>query len=91
MTFKKRKERNELKRKVLEDSDINYGETAKNIALSISKAKVLYKSLITKVHPDLFLNDKRIIAEGLSSKITSAKKDYQALIELEKEVMEFLK
>lgn len=90
-TNKKRKIRKELKRKVLLDSDNNYRENAKNILLSSTKSKKLYKTLIVLVHPDNYNNKKKIDAENLSSKITNAKKDYKTLIELEKEVKEFLK
>lgn len=73
------------------DSESDYTKTAKNIALSISKSKNLYKSLITEVHPDRFQDEKKLIAEQLSIKITNAKKNYKELISLKVEVDEFLK
>ena len=89
-TYKKRKAKKELKKRVLMDLDIDSSENAKNIALSISKSKKLYKELIVKVHPDKFLNEQKSEAEELSAKITSAKKNYSQLVELEKTVKYFL-
>jgi len=58
---------------------------------SISKAKKLYKALITRVHPDKFQNDKNEKANELASRITTAKRNYDELCKLEIEVGQFLK
>ena len=56
-----------------------------------SKGKKLYKDLITKAHPDRFLDDEsKNLANDLSSRITKSKLNYQELKELEVEVREFL-
>lgn len=91
ITYKKRKKRSEIRKKVLVDSERDYGKIAKNMAFSISKSKNLYKLLIAKVHPDRFQDEKKVIAEHLSRKINNAKKNYDELISLKVEVDEFLK
>lgn len=79
----KKNKKNKLRKKVLADGD-DYSTTAKNIALSMSKSKELYKSLITKVHPDRFPNDieKQKKAEQFSAMLTEAKRNYSQLIEI---------
>ena len=88
--FKKRKAKRDLKRRVLADGNSDYSGTAKNIALSISKSKQLYKDLIVKVHPDRFQDDLKEKATELSAKITKSKRNYDELLSLEIEVKTFL-
>jgi len=88
--YKKKKEKSDLKRRVLADGNSDYSGTAKNIALSISKSKQLYKDLIVKVHPDRFQDDRKEKATELSARITKAKRNYDELVGLEIEVKEFL-
>jgi len=83
--------RYKLRKRVLADNKNDYSDTARNIALSISKAKLLYKELIVKVHPDRFSGIKVEQANILSAKITESKRDYNALILLKEEVEKFLK
>jgi hypothetical protein len=90
ITNKKRKRKRELKMKIMADGENDYSKTAKNIAMSISKSKELYKILITKVHPDRFHDEKRDKATELSARITKAKKNYNQLLLLQDEVTEFL-
>lgn len=68
----------------------DYKSVAQNIALSISKSKDLYKSLIVKVHPDKFIEEKKEEATELSTRITMAKKNYEELTRLKIEVEQFL-
>jgi hypothetical protein len=85
------RKKSNLRKKVLADGTNDYGGTARNIANSISKSRILYKELITKVHPNNF-NDNRIeLATELSSKITKAKRNYEELEKLKIEVDEFIK
>jgi hypothetical protein len=88
LIYKKIK-KNKLRKRVLADGTDDYAATAKNIALSISQSKVLYKKLITKVHPDRFPNDleKQKRAEEISAMLTEAKRNYSKLVEIE-EVIE---
>jgi hypothetical protein len=90
--YKKRQKRIELRNKVLADGTSNYKDVAKNIALSISKSKIIYKELIVKVHPDnpKFQNENKEIANELSSRITKSKKNYDELVKLKTEVDNFL-
>ena len=88
--YKKNKRKRDLKRRVLADGNSDYSGTAKNISLSISKSKQLYKDLIVKVHPDRFQDDRKENATELSARITKAKRNYDELIGLEIEVKEFL-
>lgn len=90
LVYKKRKAKKELKKRILADGNPDYKDTAKNIALSISKSKQLYKELITKVHPDIFLDNRKERATELSSRITKSRRNYDELITLEIEVKEFL-
>lgn len=53
----------------------------------IFKAESLYKKLITKVHPDRFIDeDKKQLAEELSKEITKNKHSYSKLLDLEAQV-----
>ena len=90
IAYKKIKAKRHLRRRVLADGNSEYSETAKNIALSISKSKQLYKELIVKVHPDRFQDELKERATDLSARITKAKRNYDELITLEIEVKEFL-
>lgn len=85
-----RRKKSKLRKLVLEDSSDDYSNTAKNIANSISKSRQLYKELIIKIHPDRFLDDRKIKATELSARITKAKRNYNDLLELKIEVEEFL-
>jgi len=86
----KKVKRHKLRKRVLADNNNDYSDTARNIALSISKAKHLYKELIVKVHPDRFSGDEAEHANILSAKITESKRDYNALQSLKQEVDNFL-
>lgn len=92
---KKRRAKLILKRKILADIDSSYLDTAKNIAMSISKSRVLYKNLIAKVHPDKFFHHKDKIKNEkvaeLASRITKSKRNYDELCKIEIEVDKFLK
>ena len=79
-----------LRKKVLADGTDDYIGTAKNIANSISKSRKLYKELIVKVHPDRFLDERRLVATELSAKITTVKRNFDELSLLKIEVDKFL-
>ena len=85
-----RRKKSKLRKLVLEDSSNDYSITAKNIANSISKSRLLYKELITQIHPDRFLDDRKVKATELSARITKAKRNFDDLLELKIEVEEFL-
>jgi hypothetical protein len=89
LIIKKRK-KSILRKKVLADGTDDYIGAAKNIANSISKSRELYKELIVKIHPDRFLDERKIIATELSAKITKAKRNYNELNMLKIEVETFL-
>ncbi len=90
-TYKRRKNNRILKKQVLSDSNSDYSGIAKNIISGITNAKILYKKLITQIHPDKFQDHRNKKAHELASKITNAKRNYNELVKLEKEVQEFLK
>ena len=74
------------------NEEMNYKEIGKNIAYGISsKREELYKRLIVQIHPDRFTDDRKEAATELSQKITEAKHNYSELVEIEKQVTEFLK
>jgi hypothetical protein len=87
----KQRKKSILRKKVLADGTDDYKGAAKNIANSISKSRELYKELIVKIHPDRFLDERKIIATELSAKITKAKRNYDELNMLKIEVEAFLK
>lgn len=87
--LEKKRHRRDLRRKILSKSG-SYEEMADNITKSITKSRDLYKLLITKVHPDRFIDEKKTIATELSSRITENKKDYAELLKLKEEVDLFL-
>ena len=87
----KRKARKKLKERVLTDGITNYRETTNNLVNSISKSKQLYKQQIVRVHPDKFIDENKIKAEEISSRLTQHKRDYNSLQKIEKEIDEFLK
>ncbi|MDD5149854.1 MAG: hypothetical protein PHC28_05155 [Flavobacterium sp.] len=91
ITYKKRKIRKELKKRVLKDGTRDYKETAQNIVNSISKSKKLYKELIVKIHPDKIQTDKREKAQDISARLTQSKRNYSELSSLEIEINNFLK
>ncbi|WP_291399573.1 hypothetical protein [Daejeonella sp.] len=84
------RKKSNLRKKVLADGTNDYIRTAQNIANSISKSKALYKELIVKVHPDRFTHDKKEEATELAARITKAKRNYDALTLLKKDVEDFL-
>ena len=89
--IKKKKAKRELRNRVLADGNSDYKGTANDIAQGISgKTKQLYRELITQVHPDRFVDDRKIIADELAQRITRAKHNYSQLAEIEKEVKNFL-
>lgn len=90
LTNKKRRLRRSIRKKLSEKEGDNFKSIFKNMVFSISKSKELYKSLITKVHPDRFTDDRKIKAEEISARITKSKKNYDELIKLKIEVENFL-
>ncbi|GGD17714.1 hypothetical protein [Flavobacterium orientale] len=90
LTNKKRRLRRNIRKKLSEKEGDNFKSIFKNMVFSISKSKELYKSLITKVHPDRFTDDRKLKAEELSARITKFKKNYDELIKLKIEVENFL-
>jgi hypothetical protein len=80
-----------IRKALLEDVESDINETAKNIALSISKARPLYKTLIAKVHPDRFEEKYKEEATEISARITKAKRNYNDLLNLKNEVEAFIK
>jgi hypothetical protein len=88
--YKKNKVKRDLKRRILADGNPAYGDTAKNIALSISMSKKLYKELIVKVHPDRFQDELKVKATELSARITKSKRNHDELVTLQGEVENFL-
>jgi hypothetical protein len=90
LLFVKALKKNKLRKRVLSEGVSDYKSVAQNIALSISKSKDLYKSLIVKVHPDKFIEEKKEEATELSTRITMAKKNYEELTRLKIEVEQFL-
>lgn len=90
LTFKKRRLRRKIRNKLTAEEDNNFKNIFKNMVFSISKSKELYKSLISKVHPDRFTDDRKAKAEELSARITKFKKNYNELIKLKIEVENFL-
>lgn len=90
LTLKKRRLRRNIRKKLSQKEDNNFIHIFKNMAFSISKSKELYKSLITKVHPDRFTDERKIKAEELSARITKFKKNYDELLKLKVEVENFI-
>jgi hypothetical protein len=85
------KNRRALRKRVLADGNSDYKGTATDIANGINgNTRKLYKELITKIHPDRFLDDKKIIANELSQKITESKHNHSQLVELKNQVDKFL-
>lgn len=55
-------------------------KNAVNVVESFSKAKVLYKTLCKKCHPDRFVEEeKKLIAENLFKRVQHNRYDYEAL------------
>ena len=55
-------------------------KNAVNVVESFSKAKVLYKTLCKKCHPDRFVDaEKKLIAENLFKRVQHNRYDYEAL------------
>lgn len=66
------------------------GDESVNVVDSMAKAKRLYKSLSAKVHPDKH-PDHREQAEDLMQRITANKRNYQILLNIEREAKQILK
>lgn len=64
-------------------------DESKNVVDGMAKAKRLYKELTIKAHPDQN-PDKRVIAEDITSRLTSNKHNYIALLKLKSEIEEEL-
>ena len=60
-----------------------------NVVDSMAKARILYKELCIKVHPDKN-NEQREIAEDLMQRIVANRCNYAALLSLKQEVVEKL-
>jgi hypothetical protein len=69
---------------------IDYSAEGRNIALSITKCRVLHKQLAKAIHPDRFSEPEKQSADELMQKINASKYDYQQLIGLKIEVETFL-
>lgn len=80
--------KNELKKKVLEEGNIDFG----NIINSTFNAEALYKELIVICHPDRFTPDdeKVAMANELSMQITQNRHNYKRLVELRDEAKQKL-
>ena len=84
-------ERRKLRREILKDGNPDYKNTASNIIASMKMAKKLHKDLILKVHSDKIQDDsKKEKADELAAKVNLARRDYNRLVALEKEIEEFL-
>lgn len=75
--------KSELKRKVMAEGDLDFG----NIVNSAFNAESMYKELIMKCHPDRFAPDeaKMAIANELSMQITKNKQNIKRLEALRQE------
>ena len=75
--------KSDLKRKVLTEGDVDFGNTVN----SMFNAEPLYKELIVKCHPDRFAPDeaKMAIANELSMQITKNKQNIKRLETLRQE------
>ena len=72
--YKRNVAKKELKKVLEQDANVDLSENIKNIKNSISKSKVLYKSLIKKIHPDKFQEEEiKEKATLLSQRITKSK------------------
>ena len=87
--FIKQRKKSELRKKILSEK-ISYADTAENITKSITQSHKLYKELITKTHPDLYEEEKKVFATKISAEITKNKKNYNELLKLKLEVEDFL-
>lgn len=65
------------------------GNQSGNVVDGMVKARMLYKELAAKAHPDRN-PDRREEAENLMRRITASRFDYAALVALRKEVLEKL-
>ena len=83
--------RRKLRREILKDGNPDFKNTASNIIASMKMAKKLHKDLILKVHSDKIQDDsKKEKADELAAKVNLARRDYNGLVALEKEIEEFL-
>lgn len=60
-------------------------DQSRNVVDSMVKARMLYRELSAKAHPDKNL-DNREEAELLMQKVSANKHNYEALLQLEKEI-----
>jgi len=82
--------RRRIRKFMKEDGETDLNETFKNIALSMAKARSLYKKLIARVHPDRFEEQFKEEATELSTRITTFKRNYAELMKIQTEVDSFL-
>lgn len=75
-----------IRKEIMEDGHSDFGSAARNIALSISQAKALSKSLLVKIHPDRMPVSKIERATALAARISESKRNYEGLKALEIEV-----
>lgn len=63
-------------------------DEAINVVQSIAKAKMLYKSLCSKCHPDRFPNnpEKQRLAEEVFKEVVKNKYSYSNLMEIEERI-----
>lgn len=71
-----------------EEDQSSASELANDVINNLSKARILYKDLIRKAHPDNFPLDENLRqkVQEIASSITQNKKNYAALKELEIEL-----
>ncbi len=81
-------ERSRLKRKVMSEGDIDFG----NRVNSSFNARNICKELIVKCHPDRFMPDeeKAAVANDLSARIGKCRNDIKQLEKLKQEAIEKL-
>ena len=77
---------NRVFRKSVKKSNSNPSDEAVNVVQSIANAKILYKSLCVRCHPDKFATDynKLVIAEDLFKELVDNRYNYSMLLKLEK-------
>ncbi len=82
---KKDSKKSEIRKKVLNEGDIDFGNTIK----SSFHAEPLYKELMRKCHPDLFAPDetKMHIANEITMRISKNKNDLKELEKLREEAI----
>lgn len=88
--IKRRNKKKQLRNQLLSEGEKDFKVTAENIAQGIAKGRKLYKKLIVKVHPDRFLDHRKIQAGEITSRLTAAELNYNELLKIEKEIETFL-